>query len=115
MLKPRSDYTQAVSWPCPSVFFTASNSHSAQGEETVVGIAAHILSIAVVFTPLPLSNIAQALAIAVISLAYLEDDGLLLATGLLFAAILLTIESIAIWGTVVGAAEVRVKTRSPLR
>jgi hypothetical protein len=41
--------------------------------------------------------------IALISLAYLEDDGLLLAVGLLLAATLLTIGSIAIWETVVGA------------
>jgi hypothetical protein len=68
-----------------------------------VGIAVLILSIAVVFTPLPLSNIPPALVIALISLAYLEDDGLLLAVGLILAAILLTIWSIAIWETVIGA------------
>jgi hypothetical protein len=74
-----------------------------EATKRVVGIAVLVLSIAVVFTPLPLSNIPPALVIALISLAYLEDDGLLLAMGLLFAAILLTIESIAIWETVVGA------------
>ena len=56
-----------------------------------------------VFTPLPLSNIPPALVIALISLAYLEDDGLLLAAGLLLATILVTIGSIAIWETVIGA------------
>jgi hypothetical protein len=39
--------------------------------------------------------------IALISLAYPEDDGPLLAVGLLLAATLLT--TIAIWATVVGA------------
>jgi hypothetical protein len=56
-----------------------------------------------VVTPIPLGNIPPALVIALISLAYLEGDGLLLAMGLLFAVILLTIESAAIWGTGIGA------------
>jgi hypothetical protein len=79
-------------WPTPH-----------EATKRVVGIAVLILSIAVVFTPLPLSNIPPALVIALISLAYLEDDGLLLAVGLLLAAILVTIGSIAIWETVIGA------------
>jgi hypothetical protein len=79
-------------WPTPH-----------EATKRVVGIAVLILSIAVVFTPLPLSNIPPALVIASISLAYLEDDGLLLAVGLILAAILLTIWSIAIWETVIGA------------
>jgi hypothetical protein len=69
----------------------------------VIGIAVFMLGVAAVVTPIPLSNIPPALVIALISLAYLEGDGLLLAIGLLFAVILLTIESVAIWGTVVGA------------
>ena len=52
----------------------------------VVGVAVLILSLAVTFTPLPLSNIPPALAIALISLAYLEEDGLLLGVGLVFGA-----------------------------
>jgi hypothetical protein len=79
-------------WPTPH-----------EATKRVVGIAVLGLSIAVVFTPLPLSNIPPALVIALISLAYLEDDGLLLAVGLLLAAALLTIGSIAIWETVIGA------------
>jgi hypothetical protein len=77
-------------WPTPH-----------EATKRVVGIAVLILSIVVVFTPLPLSNIPPALAL--ISLAYLEDDGLLLAVGLLLAAILVTIGSIAIWEMVIGA------------
>jgi hypothetical protein len=79
-------------WPIPH-----------EATKRVVGIAVLILSVAVVFTPLPLSNIPPALAIVLISLAYMEDDGLALALGLLFAAILLTVESVAIWETVIGA------------
>jgi hypothetical protein len=63
----------------------------------VVGVAVLILSLAVTFTPLPLSNIPPALAIALISLAYLEEDGLLLAIGLAFGATVLTIQVYAAW------------------
>jgi hypothetical protein len=74
-----------------------------EATKRVVGIAVLALSVAVVFTPIPLSNILPALVIALISLAYLEEDGLLLAMGLLLAVILLTVESVAAWGTIVGA------------
>jgi hypothetical protein len=73
-------------WPTP---------HDAT--KRVVGVAVLILSIAVAFTPLPLSNIPPALAIALISLAYLEEDGLLLAIGLAFGATILTIQVYAAW------------------
>jgi hypothetical protein len=63
----------------------------------VVGVAVLILSLAVTFTPLPLSNIPPALAIALVSLAYLEEDGLLLAVGLVFGAAVLTIQVYAAW------------------
>ena len=41
-----------------------------------------ILSVTVVFTPIPLSNVVPAFVIALISLAYLEEDGLLLSIAL---------------------------------
>ncbi len=63
----------------------------------VVGVAVLILSLAVTFTPLPLSNIPPALAIALISLAYLEEDGLLLAVGLAVGAAVVTIQVYAAW------------------
>ena len=56
-----------------------------------------------VFTPIPLSNVVPALVIALISLAYLEEDGLLLSIALLAAVIVLTVELMAVWETVVGA------------
>jgi hypothetical protein len=43
------------------------------------------------------------IAVFMLGLANLEGNGLLLAIGLLFAVLLLTIESAAIWGTVIGA------------
>jgi hypothetical protein len=52
---------------------------------------------------LPDSNIVPALVIALISLAYLEEDGILLSIALLAAIIVLTVEFVAVWETVVGA------------
>jgi hypothetical protein len=41
--------------------------------------------------------------ISLISLAYVEEDGLLLSVALLAAIILIGIASAAVWGTIVGA------------
>jgi hypothetical protein len=79
-------------WPTP---------HDAT--KRVVGIAVLILGIAVVFTPIPLSNIPPALLIGLISLAYLEEDGLLLAIGLLLAVILLIVEWVVLRDAVIDA------------
>jgi hypothetical protein len=54
-------------------------------------------------TPIPFSNIVPALVIAVISLAYLEEDGLLLSLALLNAVVVVTLELAAVWETVLGA------------
>jgi hypothetical protein len=89
---PALEYLEQIAhprWPTP---------HDAT--KRVVGVAVLILSIAVAFTPLPLSNIPPALAIAVISLAYLEEDGLLLAIGLVAGATVLTIMMFAAWETI---------------
>ena len=51
----------------------------------------------------PLSNVVLALVIALISLAYVEEDGLLLLIALLVAVVVLTIELAVVWETVVGA------------
>ena len=69
----------------------------------VVGVAVLMLDIIVVFAPIPLANIAPALIIALISLAYLEEEGLLLAIAMLAAAIVLTITLVVIWATALGA------------
>jgi hypothetical protein len=63
-----------------------------EATKRTVGIAVLILSIAVVFIPLPLGNIPPAMVIALIAIAYLEHDGLLLVAGLITGLILLTIE-----------------------
>jgi hypothetical protein len=69
----------------------------------VVGILVVILSSTLVFVPIPLSNVIPALVIAMISLAYLEEDGLLLSIALLDAVIVLVVVFVAVWEAVVGA------------
>jgi hypothetical protein len=67
-----------------------------------VGIA--ILIVSVLFlVPLPLIQIVPALLVALMSLAYLEEDGLLLCLSLVGAAVLLAIAVAATWGTILGA------------
>jgi hypothetical protein len=57
----------------------------------------------VVFGPIPLSNVVPAFVIALISLAYLEEDGVQLSIALLAAVIVLAVAVVAIWETVLGA------------
>jgi hypothetical protein len=63
-----------------------------------------MLSITVAFTPIPLSNVVPALVIILISLAYLEEDGLVLSVALLAAAGVLAVAGISVWATIRGAA-----------
>ncbi len=74
-----------------------------QATKRLVGVVVVILNTVVVFIPVPLSNVAPALVIALISLAYLEDDGLLLSIALLAAVIVLTVTLAAVWAAVLGA------------
>lgn len=62
-----------------------------------------MLNATVVFTPTPLSKVAPALVIALISLAYLDEDGLLLSIALLAAVIVPTTASGAVWEAALGA------------
>jgi len=68
------------------------------------GVAVLLLTAALLLTPVPLSNIPPAIVIALISLAYLEQDGLLFCSALLAAVVLISFEAAAVWGTIVGAA-----------
>jgi hypothetical protein len=69
-----------------------------------VGVMVLLLTVVLLLTPLPLSNVAPAMVMSLISLAYTEeDDGLLLSAAFLAAIILIGIGSAAVWGTVVGA------------
>jgi hypothetical protein len=66
-----------------------------------VGIAVFIVS-ALFFVPLPLIQIVSALLVALMALAYLEEDGLPLCLSLVGAAVLLAITTAATWGTILG-------------
>jgi hypothetical protein len=79
-------------WPLP---FGAS--------KHVIGSVVLLLTGLILLGPLPLTNVPPAANIALISLAYIEEDGVLLAIGLLVAVILLAIASAAVWGAVVSA------------
>jgi len=68
-----------------------------------VGVMVLLLTAVLLLTPVPLSNVAPAAVISLISLAYVEEDGLLLSVALLAAIVLVGIESAAVWGTIVGA------------
>ena len=70
----------------------------------IVGIVVALLSILVMAAPIPLGNVTPALVIVLISLAYLEEDGLLLGIGLLAAVVVLAATFAAVWETVRGAA-----------
>ena len=69
----------------------------------LVGVAVLLLSATLIFIPVPLSNIVPALAIVLLSLAWLEDDGLLLAIAMAFGLILAALALAAVWETVRGA------------
>jgi hypothetical protein len=69
-----------------------------------VGIMVLLLAVVLLLMPVPLSNVAPAMVISLISLAYVEEDGLLLSAAFLAAIILIGIGSAAVWGAIVGAA-----------
>ena len=69
-----------------------------------VGIMVLLLAVVLLLMPVPLSNVAPAMVISLISLAYIEEDGLLLSAAFLAAIILIGIGSAAVWGTIVGVA-----------
>ena len=71
-----------------------------EATKRIVGVAVFLLSVTLVFFPLPLSNVVPALAIALLSLAYLEEDGILLLIALLTAVIILSTAAAVVWGVV---------------
>jgi hypothetical protein len=68
-----------------------------------VGVMILLMAGVVLLTPVPLSNIPPAIVIALIALAYIEEDGLLLCLAYLAACVLIGGASAAVWGTIVGA------------
>jgi len=72
------------------------------GAKRVVGVVVLLLSMALLLVPVPLSNIPSALVIGLISLAYLEEDGIFLFIALISAFVVLGLMSLAIWQTIAG-------------
>lgn len=74
-----------------------------EATKRVVGAVVLMLSVVLVIAPIPLGNVFPAVVIALISLAYLEEDGLLLSVALFAAGIVLTLMLVAVWEVVLGA------------
>jgi len=68
-----------------------------------IGVMVLLLTVVLLLTPVTLSNVAPAMVISLISLAYVEEDGLLLSAAFLAGIVLIGIGSAAVWGTIVGA------------
>jgi len=73
----------------------------------VIGFTVMLLSARLILTPIPLSNILPALVIALISLAYAEEDGLVLAIGLLIGLAIIAVDVAVIWEMVQGAKRIK--------
>jgi hypothetical protein len=68
-----------------------------RAEEIVVGIAVAFLAIRLLTNPLPFSNVVPALVIALIALAHVEEDGLLLSLALVIALLTLSADIAVLW------------------
>ena len=77
-----------------------------EATKRVVGIAVMMLSLRLISTPIPLTNVLPALLIALISLAYLEDDGLMLSIGLLAGFAVIAVDLAVVWDAVLGAKRI---------
>jgi hypothetical protein len=69
----------------------------------IVGIVIALLSATLVVSPIPFSNVVPAMIVALISIAYLEEDGVLLSVALLAAMVTLAVATMTVWETVIGA------------
>ena len=69
----------------------------------VVGVVVLLLTVLLLLAPVPMIQVVPALVIVMISLAYLEEDGVLLSIALLIAVALLAITGVAVWKMVAGA------------
>jgi hypothetical protein len=69
----------------------------------VVGVVVLMLTVLLLLAPVPMIQVVPALVIVLISLAYLEEDGILLSIALIIAVALLAITGVAVWKMVAGA------------
>ena len=67
-----------------------------------VGVLILLLTVALLLTPVPLSNIPPAVIISLMSLAYVEEDGLLLTLSVAAAIGYMVLISATVWGAVLG-------------
>lgn len=72
----------------------------------VVGAVVLILSVPLVAAPIPFGNVVPALVIALISLAYLEEDGLMRSVALLAAVTAMAVLSVTVWEVVLGVKSI---------
>lgn len=105
---PTASLARVVRRALPVVLFLEKIVHprwrvSSEVSKRAVGIAVLILSVSFL-VPLPLLQIVPALLVGLMSLAYLEEDGLLLCISLLGAVVLLAIAVAATWGTIIGVS-----------
>jgi hypothetical protein len=78
-----------------------------EATKRVVGIAGLMLSARLILTPFPLSNILPALIIALISLAYTEEDGLVLSISLLVGFVIIAVDLAMVWEISHGTKRIR--------
>ncbi len=77
--------------------------HTAIGPtKRIVGVVIMLLSATLVVSPVPFSNVVPASVVALLSIAYLEEDGLLLLIALLAALVVLAAAMMAVWEMVAG-------------
>jgi hypothetical protein len=69
----------------------------------MVGVVVLLLTVLLLLAPVPMIQVVPALVIVMISLAYLEEDGVLLSIALLIAVALLAITGVALWKMVADA------------
>jgi hypothetical protein len=69
-----------------------------------VGIVVLLLTAALLLTPIPFSNIAPAILIVLVSLAYIEEDGLLLCLAFFAVLILISMALVAVWAAIFSAS-----------
>src|SRR5262245_8588865 len=74
-----------------------------EAAKRVVGVMVLLLTLILLLTPVPFSNVAPAMVISLISLSYVEEDGLLLCVGFLAGTILIGLGLAAVWGTMIAA------------
>jgi hypothetical protein len=74
-----------------------------EATKRVVGVVVLLLTALLLLAPVPMIQVLPALVIALIALAYIEEDGVLLSIALLTALALLAIAATAVWQMVVGA------------